>query len=74
MCQSSDELIGQSVNFLVRVPRVSGLNPRFANDVYVRWTFMDMPFETFAVEGKSLSPCWEGYEHRLCLENIDDRT
>jgi hypothetical protein len=55
---SSEELVGQPLTLLVRLPGATGLPAKFNNDVFVNFAFLDQVKETEACETKTSDPKW----------------
>ena len=70
--QSSEEILGKSINLNLKIPSARGLPSKFCNDCYVSYTFMDETFETDAFPSKATDPKW-AYQYNFKLDNVDEK-
>jgi hypothetical protein len=68
---TSEEIIGTSVIFSLRITDAKNVPSKYSNDVYVTFTFHDQSMETPPCEQKTTNPKWD-FEHKLKFENITE--
>jgi hypothetical protein len=68
---TSEELIGKPLTLLVRIPSAKGIPPKFNNDVFVNFAFMDQVKETEACETKTTNPTWK-FQTRFKFDQVNE--
>eukprot|EP01006_Ploeotia_vitrea_P037464 TRINITY_DN66130_c1_g7_i1.p1 TRINITY_DN66130_c1_g7~~TRINITY_DN66130_c1_g7_i1.p1 ORF type:complete len:1115 (-),score=699.87 TRINITY_DN66130_c1_g7_i1:56-3073(-) len=69
---SSEEIIGKSVTFVLRIICAKGLPAKYANEVFVSYSFLDEQHETKPCESKTTDPEFN-YEFRFAFDSVDER-
>lgn len=69
--ENSEEILGQSVAFSLRIPSATGIPEKYNNDVFVSYSFNGEKEITPTHETPSTKPAFK-YEKRIVVENITE--